>query len=197
MTSADFRDEPATEVLDLYDVLPEAGRTPARTEDDAVTAVIKRVGRNLAAIIGMFAVYLPAFVVCTTLFSLGIGLAILGVGVLILIGCLMVAGWSARMSRQLLAYAGVELPPTRYPAGPSIYRRLGHAQSWRDLMHVLVNFVLATFTFSVAVSWVASGPGGLTYWFWSRWLRTTTRVFPACWAFRDGSPTSPSTPCSG
>src|SRR5688572_22701013 len=72
MTSADFRDEPATEVLDLYDVLPEAGRTPARTEEDAVTAMIKGVGRNLAAIIGMFAVYLPAFIVCTTLFNLGV-----------------------------------------------------------------------------------------------------------------------------
>ena len=49
-------------------------------------------------------------------------------------------------------------------------RRLGHPQSWRDLLHVLVNFVLATFTFSVAVTWVVGGLGGLTYWFWSRWL---------------------------
>ena len=52
MTSADFRHEP-TEVLDLYDVLPEAGHAPARTEDDPVTTMIKGVGRNLAAIIGM------------------------------------------------------------------------------------------------------------------------------------------------
>jgi signal transduction histidine kinase len=57
-------------------------------------------------------------------------------------------------------------------------RRLGHAQSWRDLLHVLVNFVLATFTFSAAVSWVASGPGGLTYWFWSRWLPDDNQGLP-------------------
>ena len=109
MTSANFRDEPTTEVLDLYDALPQADRTPARTEDDPVTTMIKGVGRNLAAIIGMFAVYLPAFILCTTLFSLGVGLIILGVGLIILVAALVVAGWSARMSRSLLAYAGHEL----------------------------------------------------------------------------------------
>jgi signal transduction histidine kinase len=182
MTSANFRDEPTTEVLDLYDVLPQADRTPARTEDDPVTTMIKGVGRNLAAIIGMFAVYLPAFIICTTLFSLGVGLIILGVGLIILVAALVVAGWSARMSRSLLAYAGHELPAAHYPAaGPGVrgkLRRLGHAQSWRDLLHVLVNFVLATFTFSVAVSWVAGGLGGVTYWFWSRWLPDDSEGLP-------------------
>ena len=187
MTSADFRHEPATEVLDLYDVLPETSRLPTRTEDDPVTTMIKGVGRNLAAIIGMFAVYLPAFIVCTTLFSLGVGLAILGIGLLILAGCLVVAGWAARMSRSLLAYAGVHLPPTNYPPSAvglsGALRRLGHVQSWRDLLHVLVNFVLATFSFSVAVSWVASGPGALTYWFWSRWLPEDNQGLPGLLGF--------------
>ena len=182
MTNTDQRPDSPTDVLDLYDVLPAAPPAPVRTEDDPVTRTIKGVGRNLAAIIGLFAVYLPAFVVCTTLFSLGVGLAILGVGLIILVAALVVAGWAAQMSRSLLAYAGHELPPTRYPAaGPGvrgILRRLGHLQSWRDLLHVLVNFVLATFTFSVAVSWVAGGLGGLTYWFWSRWLPEDNRGLP-------------------
>ena len=147
-----------------------------------MTAMIKGMGRNLAAIIGLFAVYLPAFIICTTLFSLGVSLAILGVGLIILVAALVVAGWAARMSRSLLGYAGTELPPTRYPAtGPGVrpmLRRLGHLQSWRDLLHVLVNFVLATFSFSVAVSWVASGPGALTYWFWSRWLPDDDQGLP-------------------
>jgi signal transduction histidine kinase len=33
-----------------------------------------------------------------------------------------------------------------------------------------VNFILSTVSFSLAVSWVAAGPGGITYWFWSRYL---------------------------
>jgi hypothetical protein len=78
------RDEPANEVLDLYDVLPEGGdaqlelgrpssfgtarATDARraeTEDDLVTSMIKGTGRNFAAIVGMFAMSLTAFVACT------------------------------------------------------------------------------------------------------------------------------------
>ena len=82
-----------------------------------MTAMIRGIGRNLAAIVGMFAVYLPTFVVCTILFSLGVGLAVLGVGLIILVVCLVLAGWSAGMSRSLLAYAGVDLPPTTPPPG--------------------------------------------------------------------------------
>jgi hypothetical protein len=63
MSDSDLRDEPADEVLDLYDVLPE--RTEARhaeTEDDPLTSMIKNTGRNFAAIMGMFAVSLAAFI---------------------------------------------------------------------------------------------------------------------------------------
>ena len=177
------RDEPATtDVLDLYDVLPHTVVQPEKAEDDPVTAMIKAAGRNFAALVGLFAVFLPAFVICTTLFSAGLGLIVIGVGLFILIGALVVAGWAARMTRLLLGYAGVELPPTVYPvAGPGVrgkLRRLGHAQSWRDLLHVLVGFVLSTVTFCLAVTWVVSGPAGLTYWFWSRWLPEDNQGLP-------------------
>jgi signal transduction histidine kinase len=178
MTNPDVHAEPATEVLDLYDVLPEradAQRDPARSvEDDPVTSMIKGTGRNLAVIIGMFALSLAAFIACTTLFSLGVGLLVLVVGLFILVGCLVVAGWSSRMTMALLGYAGITLPRTRYPkAGPGFrgkLRRLAYAQSWRDLLHVLVNFILSVITFSLALTWVFGGLGGVTYWFWSQWL---------------------------
>ena len=178
MNNSYVRGEPADEVLDLYDVLPE--RVPStqqlahQTEDDPVTSMIKTTGRNLAVIIGMFALSLAAFVVCTTLFSLGLGLLVVVVGLFILVGCLVVAGWSSRMTMALLSYAGIVLPPTRYPGpGPGLrgkLRRLTYVQSWRDLLHVLVNFILSTVTFSLAVAWTAGGLGGVTYWFWSQWL---------------------------
>lgn len=178
MNNSYVRGEPADEVLDLYDVLPE--RVPStqqlahQTEDDPVTSMIKTTGRNLAVIIGMFALSLATFVVCTTLFSLGLGLLVVVVGLFILVGCLVVAGWSSRMTMALLSYAGIVLPPTRYPGpGPGLrgkLRRLTYVQSWRDLLHVLVNFILSTVTFSLAVAWTAGGLGGVTYWFWSQWL---------------------------
>ena len=178
MSDSYVRDEPADEVLDLYDVLPERGDTSRQvappTEDDPVTSMIKGTGRNFAAIMGMFALSLTAFVVCTTLFSLGLGLLIVVVGLFILVGCLIVAGWSSRMTMALLDYTGITLPRTRYPAaGPGFrgkLRRLAYPQSWRDLLHVLVNFILSTITFSLALTWVFGALGGVTYWFWSGWL---------------------------
>ena len=129
MSDSDVRREPATDVLDLYDVLPPravATQEPVRyAEDDPVTSMIKGTGRNLAVIIGMFALSLTAFVACVTLFSLGVGLLVLVVGLFILVGCLIVAGWSSRMTMALLGYAGIALPPTRYPvAGPGF--RVGY-----------------------------------------------------------------------
>ena len=139
-----------------------------------MTSMIKGTGRNFGAIMGMFALSLAAFVACTALFSLGLGLLVLVVGLFILVGCLIVAGWSSRMTMALLAYTGITLPGTHYPAvGPGFggkLRRLTYAQSWRDLLHVLVNFILSTITFSLALTWVFGGLGGVTYWFWSGWL---------------------------
>ncbi len=175
-----------TEVLDLYDVLPSTPTTP-EAEDDPVTALIKGVGRNLAAIVGLFAVSLTAFVGCVTLVSAGAGTAVIFVGLFVLLAGLVVAGWAARTTRSLLAYAGVDLLPTVYPtSGPGLLgrlRRLGDPQSWRDLLHVLVSFVVSTITFSVAVSWAVSGPAGLTYWFWSAYLPADNTGLPALLGF--------------
>jgi signal transduction histidine kinase len=178
MTNPSAREAPTDEVLDLYDVLPERLDTPREQprpyKDDPVTSMIKNTGRNLAVIIGMFGLSLTAFVVCTVLFSLGLGLLVLFVGLFILVACVVVAGWSSRMTMALLDHAGITLPRTRYPAaGPGFrgkLRRLTFAQSWRDLLHVLINFILSTITFSLALAWVFGGLGGVTYWFWSQWL---------------------------
>ena len=64
------------EVFDLYDVLPTPAPPVRPEEDDPVTATIKGAGRNLAALIGLFAVHLAAFIVCVTLVSAGAGLAV-------------------------------------------------------------------------------------------------------------------------
>src|SRR5829696_1175187 len=124
MTTTNTSREPI-EVLDLYDVLPTADPPARPEEDDAVTAMIKGAGRNLAALIGLFAVHLAAFVVCVTLVSAGAGLVVIVVGLFVLTAGLVVAGWSARMTRSLLGYAGTELPRTVYPvSGPGVLGQL-------------------------------------------------------------------------
>ncbi|WP_091415354.1 sensor histidine kinase [Friedmanniella luteola] len=183
MTSTDLSTGSAsTEVLDLYDALPPPAAPAPTRQDDPVTSLMNGVARNGAVLVGTFAVYVAAFVVCTTLFSAGLGLAVVVVGLFVLVAALVVAGWAARMSRALLAAAGHELPATHYPASAAGFggrlRRLSHVQSWRDLLHVLVNFPLSTITFSIGVSWAAGGLGGVTYWFWSRFLPEDDQGLP-------------------
>ena len=144
-----------------------------RPTDDPTPLMLRNAGRNLAALTGLFFVNLAAFIVCVTLFSLGAGLLVIMVGLFVLVGCLGAAGALARANKSVLAYAGVDLPATRYPrtsGGFGLLRRLRDPQSWRDLIHVPIAFVLSTFSFSVAVSWVFGGIGGVLYWFWGGYL---------------------------
>jgi signal transduction histidine kinase len=158
----------------LYETPPGADldHGPA-TDPDPTPLMLRTAGRDLAALTGLFFVNLAAFIVCVTLFSLGAGLLVIVVGFFVLVGCLVAAGALARANKSVLAYAGVDLPATPYPrttGGFGVLRRLRDPQSWRDLIHVPIGFVLSTFTFSVAVSWVFGGIGGVLYWFWGRYL---------------------------
>lgn len=171
---------PVTRGDDVPDFLldPPPGEADAPDDAERLVAMITNTGRNLACLVGLFVVSVVAFAVCVALFSAGVSLAVLVGGLFLLVACLMVAGWAARVTKALLRFAGVDLPETVYPAaGPGFgrLRRLGDAQAWRDLLHVLVGFVLSTVSFSAAVSWVASGLGGVTYGLWSRWLPEDSR----------------------
>jgi hypothetical protein len=173
-----------TKVLDLYDVLPERTEArPAETEDDPLTSMIKNTGRNFAAIMGMFAVSLAAFIACTALFSLGLGLLVVVVGLFILVGCLIVGrlvladdhGVALLCRDQPSALLTIPLPDRVFAASCGGWRT---RKSWRDLLHVLINFILSVITFSLAMTWVFGGLGGVTYWFWSRWLPENDRGLP-------------------
>ena len=136
--------------------------------------LLSDAGRRFAVLVGIFVLQVVAFVVCVVLVSVGLGTAVIVAGLFVLVGGLAVAGWAAGTQRQLLAYAGVVLPPARYPhAGQGLrgrLRRLAHPQSWRDLLHVLVAFPLSIITFSLAVTWVAGGVGGILSGLLSWWL---------------------------
>ena len=121
-----------------------------------MTSMIKGTGRNLAVIIGMFAVRLrPSLPVRPCSASEW--------------GCSCwssaCSSWSLpRCCRLVVAddhgAARLRRDHAPYPlsGGRTRFRgklrRLAYAQSWRDLLHVLVNFILSTITFSLALTWV-------------------------------------------
>lgn len=161
----------------LYETTPpgaDPDHLPTTADGPPLTTMVRNVGRNLATICGLFFVSLVAFIVGVTLFSAGVGMAVIMVGLFVLVGALMAAGGTARATKSLLTYAGIDLPQTVYPKTPGggfgVLRRLKDPQSWRDLLYVPIGFVLGVFAFSVAISWVAGGIGGVLYWFWGGFL---------------------------
>ncbi|HYP45353.1 MAG TPA: sensor domain-containing protein [Propionibacteriaceae bacterium] len=145
-----------------------------RRRDDSWGNVIRRSRRDFGYVVGAFVISVLGFVVSLPIFAVGAALSWAVVGLFILLGALIVAGGFARFHRNLLAVMGYQLSDPIYPVGGKgvrgRLRRLGHAQSWRDLLHVLISLVLSLLTFPLAVTWVSIALGGVTYWFWSRYL---------------------------
>lgn len=158
----------------LYESTPAADldHEPA-TDAEGMPLMLRNAGRAFVALVGLFFVNLAAFIVCVTLFSLGAGLLVIVVGLFVLVGCLVAAAALAQANKSVLAYAGIDLPRTHYSrtaGGFGMLRRLWDPQSWRDLLYVPIGFVLSTFSFTVATSWVFGGIGGVLYWFWGSFL---------------------------
>ncbi len=136
--------------------------------------IIRQSGRDLACIVGGFFIALFGFIVCVPMFSAGAGTIPIVFGLFVLTACLVVAGGFAQFHRNLLAGAGYQLRRPVYPVGRKGFwgklRRLRSAQSWRDLLHIPIAFIIGTTSFCIAIPWVVAGPAGLTFWFWSRYL---------------------------
>src|SRR4051794_27946910 len=139
---------------------------------------VRRVLLDSGYAFSAFFLALPAFVIVVVDLSLGTGLAVLIGGVLLLWVAVMVARGFARFER--IRLRGMLGKPAETPAylspGPEdgFWRKvllpLRDAQSWLDVLWCLVGLVTATIAFSLAVAWWAMAAGGLTYWFWERWI---------------------------
>lgn len=146
---------------------------PAPPAPRAATPV-RGLGRNLGFLVATFFVSLTGFVVCLPLFVVGVSLFWAVVGLFVLVACLVVAGGFAGVHRGLLGFVGRPVPRPFHPSGRrglrGRLRRLRDGLSWRELLHVLVTFVLSLVTFPLALTWLFVGPGGLTYGIWSQFL---------------------------
>lgn len=147
-----------------------AGRPPRRQ----VGEIIRGTCADFGFLVASFFISLFAFIICVPLFAVGLGTSPIIVGLAVLTLCLSIAGGFARYHRRLLALVGVSITQTVYPPRTrglrSRLRRLGHAQSWRELLHVVIIFIVATACFPIAAVWFFAGPGGILYGLWSVWL---------------------------
>ena len=139
---------------------------------------LRRVLYDSAYALSSLFLAIPALVVVAVDLSLGLGLLVLIGGLLLLWVGVMVARGFARFERiRLRGMLGktAETPAYLCPQpGDSFWRKallpLRDPQSWLDVLWCFVGLVTATIAFSVALVWWAAAAGGLTYWFWQRWI---------------------------
>jgi signal transduction histidine kinase len=139
-------------------------------------SLLRQLGVDTQFILLGFPLGIITIVLCMVGFSLGLGLAVLWVGVPLLMVTLMTARGFAALERARIAPVlrrRMPDPVYKRPSAPGFWRRvltpIADGQSWLDLLHGVFRFIPSTFAFSVAVTWWAGALGGLTYvlWEWS------------------------------
>jgi signal transduction histidine kinase len=168
MTSLATHLEPSTSVVVARPPLPPIGRPRAER------SWVRTAFDDLLYVLGGFPLTLLSFCVLVTLLSTAFGLVIVWVGVPLLLGTLVIGQGFAEVERRRLrargeAVAAPVYPPARIDASWSARTRdrLADRQRWLDVLHGIVAFPLATVTWSIAVSWIASALAALSAPLWT------------------------------
>ena len=178
----------STETIPSTDPQPAepavAERSPARFGYGNLWA---GVPREVAFLVAAFPISVVGFGIAVGLFSAGIGTIVtFFIGLVILIGGLYVArgfgtlelmfvGWAAQRD-----IARPDFMDARARTGFFGWLRavLGNGRYWLYLLHsMVIDFPLKTISFSVIITWIATGFGGITFWIWGPFLPYGDRDF--------------------
>ncbi|MDR1824038.1 MAG: sensor domain-containing protein [Bifidobacteriaceae bacterium] len=131
-------------------------------------ALLKGIGLDSAYLLLAFPITLVSFTVLITMLSVGIGLIIVWIGIPLLFATLVVGHWFANLERVRLRARGTDieqLPPPP-PSTDGYFRRflksLANPVWWRETLHGLVAFPVATVTWCIAITWWSVVIFGLT-----------------------------------
>lgn len=159
---------------------------PAPTALQRYGTLWRSVPRELAFLFIAFPIALAGFGVTIGLFSAGAGLLAILIGVLFIVGALYVARGFGTLNLALLQFAGrpeitrPEWQDARARTGFLGWVRatLGNGHYWLYLLHtMIVGFIVTTVTWSIMITWVAVGLGGISYWFWDTFIPNGDRDF--------------------
>jgi signal transduction histidine kinase len=153
----------------------------------AYGALWRTAPRELLYLLIGFPLATVGFSITIGMFSAGIGTIVtFFIGIVLIIACLYISRGFGTVDLGLLEFAG--RPRIRRPNWQDARARtgffgwlratLGNGHYWLYLLHVMVvSFIVATVTFSIAVTWFATALGGVTYWFWGRFIPQGDRDF--------------------
>lgn len=154
--------------------------TPAPRRTPLYGRLWAGVPRELAYLLIAFPMALVGFVLTVSLFSAGFGtLVTFFIGVLLLIVCLYIARGFGTLDLILVGWASRR--PIERPEWQDARARtgffgwvgavLGNGHYWLYLLHVmLLDFIIATITWTITIVWLSIGLGGVSYWFWNLFI---------------------------
>lgn len=167
--------------------------------DRARTGFVQRVLSDSAYTLTALPIGILTFAIAVTGLSAGTGLLVVWVGLPVLVGTVLASRAFAHLERlRLRSLQRRSGPLPRYlraePDSSALRRLLTplrDPQSWLDTIWGIVGFVTGLIAFVFTISWWASAAGGLTYWFWQRWIpdSSDSTTLPELIGFDDGRTT--------
>jgi signal transduction histidine kinase len=147
----------------------------------------RMVPRELGFLLLGFPIATVGFGVSIAMFNAGLGTIFpIFIGIFILIGSLYVSRGFGTLELVRLDWAG--RPPIVRPDWQDARARTGfwgwvrsvvaNGHYWLALLHTMViNFAISLFSWITTVVWVSVGLGGITYWFWGRFIHEPQHQF--------------------
>jgi signal transduction histidine kinase len=140
--------------------------------------ILNRLGRDFAYTFLGLPLAVVAFALVIALFSAGVGTLVVFIGFPLLAVMLLISRGFADIERVRLEHLnGAPVRRPRYEPAPATagwFRRminpLRQPQAWLDFGYHVLNLPMAILAFVLPIAWWAAALGGLTYWFWGRFI---------------------------
>lgn len=152
---------------------------PVATTYDDRQSLLRRTLLDSAYGLTSLLLAVPAFALVIAGLSAGLGtLVVAGLGLALLVGTAHVARGFATIERiRLRSMQGMPAPFPQYgrPEVEDSWARraltpLRDVQSWLDILWCVLSLATGVFGFVVTLTWWATAAGGLSYWFWQRYI---------------------------
>lgn len=137
------------------------------------------VPRELGFLLPLLPIVIVGLSVTASLFFTGIGMIFIVVGIFIVLAALYTARGFGMF--ELLRLRGAGFPEIRAPKWDRVAPRAGwlgkaiaptiDGHYWLYLLHTMViNPLIGIATWSITIAWTSTALGGLSYWFWQRFI---------------------------
>jgi signal transduction histidine kinase len=135
--------------------------------------MLRQLGIDSQYVLLGFPLGIVAFVLCLTGFAVGLGTAIIWIGVVVMTATLMMSrGFAALERARIRPVLRRVVPHPYYKRRPDagfmrrVFTPLADGQAWLDLLHGILRFIPSTVSFVFVVTWWSAALGGLS---WSLW----------------------------